>query len=264
MTDPRKRRAEKTATSPTKHKRARIVVPRDSSDIPIVGVGASAGGLDAFRRFLDAVPPDSGMAFILIQHLDPTHQSMMVELLAGHTPMKVQLAADEMPIERDCVYVIPPGVYLAMRDGALRLSKPRERRGARMPFDFLLRSLADELGERAVCVILSGTGADGSLGLKAVKEKFGLVVAQDPTEADHDGMPQSAINTGAVDLVLGVAEIPPALVEYHRRMTRTRSRNGAGSKDATQDWLPEIVDLLRANTAYDFHAVQAGYAAAPD
>ena len=157
------------------------------------------------------------MAFILIQHLDPTHASMMVDLLAGHTPLTVQQAADGMPLEPEHVYVIPPGTYLSIRDGALRLSEPRERHGARLPFDFFLRSLAEELGERAICVILSGTGSDGSLGLKAVKEKGGLVIAQDPDEAEYDGMPRSAIMTGAVDLVLPVAKIPEILAKYGRR-----------------------------------------------
>ena len=143
------------------------------------------------------------MAFIIVQHLDPSHDSMMVDLLAGHTSMPVLLATDGMKIERERVYVIPPGVYLSVDDkGALRLSKPQARHGARLPFDFLLNSLAREYGARTVCVVLSGTGADGSLGLKAVKEKGGLVIAQDIGEADYDGMPRSAIATGAVDFVL--------------------------------------------------------------
>src|SRR5205823_10000367 len=114
-----------------------------ADSFPVVGLGASAGGLDAFRRLLAALPTSTGMAFILIQHLDPTHASMMVELLAGHTPMKVQQAADGMPLESEHVYLIPPGAYLSIRDGALRLSKPRERHGARLPFDFFLRSLSE-------------------------------------------------------------------------------------------------------------------------
>ncbi|MBE0531751.1 MAG: response regulator [Rhodospirillales bacterium] len=231
---------------------------RDPSDFPVIGIGASAGGLESFQKFFDALPADSGIAIILIQHLDPTHQSMMVELLAGHTPMKVQHAADGMEVERGCVYVIPPGVYLSMREGALRLSKPRERHGARLPFDFLLHSLAEELGERAICVVLSGTGSDGSLGLKSVKEKCGLVIAQDPDEAPFDGMPRSAIMTGAVDLVLPVAKIPEALVKYGRRMTLTRTRNGSLRRGAAEDWLPEIIDLLRTKTAHDFAPYKLG------
>src|SRR5476651_1621301 len=175
------------------------------ADFPIVAIGASAGGLDACRKLLDALPADNGMAFILVQHLDPTHESMMVDLLAGHTSMTVRQATDGMPIERDRFYVIPPGTYLAVGNGALHLSQPLARHGARLPIDFLLHSLATEYGERAICVILSGTGADGSLGLKAVKEQGGLVIAQDPSEAAYDGMPRSAIMTGAVDLVLPVA-----------------------------------------------------------
>ena len=187
------------------------------ADFPIVAIGASAGGLDACRKLLDALPADNGMAFIIVQHLDPSHDSMMVDLLAGHTSMPVLLATDGMAIERERVYVIPPGVYLSVDDkGALRLSKPQARHGARLPFDFLLNSLAREYGARTVCVVLSGTGADGSLGLKAVKEKGGLVIAQDIGEADYDGMPRSAIATGAVDLVLRAAKIAEALVARER------------------------------------------------
>src|ERR1700732_3524824 len=220
-------------------------------NFPIAGLGASAGGPDAARRLLAALPPGTGMAFILIQHLDPTHASMMVDLLAGHTPMKVQQAADGMPIEREHVYLIPPGSYLSIRAGALRLSEPLERHGARLPIDFFLRSLAEELGERAICVILSGTGGDGSLGLKAVKEKGGLVMAQDPAEAEYDGMPRSAILTGIVDLVLPVGKISKILAKYGRR-------KGLAPDDHPPDRLTEIVDLLRTKTSHDFSLYKPG------
>ena len=187
---------------------------RQARVFPVVGLGASAGGLDAFQKFFDAMPADSGMAFVLIQHLDPTHASMMRDLLSGHTEMRVLEAADAMPLEPNHVYLIPPGAYLALQDGALRLSEPRERHGARLPFDFFLRSLAEESGERAICAILSGTGADGSLGLKAVNENGGLVIVQDPREAAHDGMPRTAIDTGCADLILPVAKIPEAIIGY--------------------------------------------------
>jgi two-component system CheB/CheR fusion protein len=131
------------------------------TEFPVVELGASAGGLDAFRKLFDALPADSGMAFILITHLDPTHASMMVELLASHTKMKILQAADGMLLERDQVYVIPPATYLSIHGGALHLSEPMERHGVRLPFDFFLHSLAVESGSRAICVILSGTGADG-------------------------------------------------------------------------------------------------------
>src|SRR5580698_7501526 len=125
--------------------------PLGHDSFPVVGLGASAGGLDAFRRLLTALPPRTGMAFILIQHLDPTHASMMVDLLAGHTEMEIQQAADGMPVEREHVYVIPPAVYLSVHEGVFKLSAPQERHGARLPFDFFLRSLAVECGERAIC-----------------------------------------------------------------------------------------------------------------
>src|SRR5580704_12090520 len=154
--------------------------PPRADDFLVVGLGASAGGLEALYKLFDALPADTGMAFVLVQHLDPTHSSMMVGLLAGHTAMQVSEAADGMAIERDHVYVIPPGVYLSISEGALRLTNPRERHGARMPFDFFLRSLAEDCGARAVCAVLSGTGADGSVGLKAVHNKGGFVMVQDP------------------------------------------------------------------------------------
>ncbi|HXQ52174.1 MAG TPA: chemotaxis protein CheB [Stellaceae bacterium] len=224
----------------------------------MVGIGASAGGLDAVRNLFDALPAGSGMAFILVQHLDPTHESLMVGLLAGHTPMKVQQAADGMRLEREHVYVIPPGSSLAVGDGALQLSKPRERHGARMPFDFLLRSMAQELGERAICIVLSGTGADGSAGLKAIKEKGGLVLAQHPDEAGFDGMPRSAIMTGAVDLVLPVAKMPGALAKYVRRKFGAGAPKGAPPRDPATERLNEIIDLLRTRAAHDFTLYKPG------
>ena len=198
------------------------------------------------------------MAFILVQHLDPTHESMMVDLLASRTAMTVRQAADGMLIEREHLYIIPPGTYLSVGTGALHLTPPQARHGARLPFDFLLHSLAAEYGERAICVILSGTGADGSLGLKAVKENGGLVIAQDPDDAGYDGMPRNAITTGAVDLVLPVAKIPEALVKYDRRMTLASARNGLHEQNAATDWLPEIIELLRTKTVHDFTLYKPG------
>ena len=227
--------------------------------LPVVGLGASAGGLGAFRRLLTALPASTGMAFILIQHLDPTHASMMVDLLAGHTSMKVQQATDGIPLEPEHVYLIPPGAYLSIQGSALRLSEPRERHGARLPFDFFLRSLAEELGRRAICVILSGTGGDGSLGLKAVKEKGGLVIAQEPNEAEYDGMPRSAIMTGAVDLVLPVAKIPETLAKYGRQLVLNgQRRKGSAPDDHPPDRLAEIIDLLRTKTSHDFALYKPG------
>jgi two-component system CheB/CheR fusion protein len=232
--------------------------PHELGNFPIVGIGASAGGLDACRKLVGALPASSGMAFILVQHLDPTHESMMVDLLASHTSMTVRQATDDLPIEREHLYVIPPGFYLSVGNGALHLSQPQARHGARMPFDFLLNSLAEQYGANAICVILSGTGGDGSLGLKAVNEKGGLVIAQDPGEAGYDGMPRSAIATGAVDLVLPVAKIPEALAKYQQRTALMRAQNGAHPQTETHEWFPEIIDLLRTKTAHDFTLYKPG------
>jgi two-component system CheB/CheR fusion protein len=242
----------------TRRSRRQPPPSRGRGDFPIVAIGASAGGLGAFRKLVAALPAGSGMACILVQHLDPNHESMMVDLLAGHTSMTVRQATDGMLIEAEQLYLNPPGSYLSVGNGALHLSQPQARHGARLPFDFLLHTLADEYGARAICVILSGTGADGSLGLKAVKEKCGLVIAQDPEEAGYDGMPRSAIATGAVDLVLPVAEIPEALVRYGRRITVARAHEGARPHDAEPGWLPEIIDLLRTKTNHDFRLYKTG------
>ena len=233
---------------------------RAARSFPVVGLGASAGGLDAFQRFFDAMPANSGMAFVLIQHLDPTHASMMRDLLSGHTEMRVVEVTDGMPLAPDHVYLIPPGTYLALQDGALRLSKPLERYGARLPFDFFLRSLANESGERAICAILSGTGADGSLGLKAVKEQGGLVIVQDPREAAHDGMPRTAIDTGCADLVLPVAKIPEAILGFCRQAYVKVKDNGKdpSPRPAAEHGLAEIIALLSAKTSHDFSLYKCG------
>jgi two-component system CheB/CheR fusion protein len=223
------------------------------AEFPIVAIGASAGGLDACKKLLDALPAGNGMAFILVQHLDPSHDSMMVGLLAGHTAMPVEQATDGMAIECERVYIIPPGVYLSADDkGKLRLSRPQERHGARLPFDFLLNSLARVYGARAVCVVLSGTGADGSLGLRAVKAKGGLVIAQEVGEADYDGMPQSAIATGEVDFVLPAAKIAEALVSHEQGAAIAPTPMKLRSQNPVQDFLPRIIDLLRTKTVHDF------------
>ena len=224
--------------------------PRPGHDnFNVVAIGASAGGLEAVRRLLAALPADTGSAFILVQHLDPTHESMMVELLTRDTAMTVSQAADGMPIEHDHLYVIPPHADLAVRAGTLRLSRPPARRAPHMPFDFLLHSLAEECGARAICIVLSGTGADGSAGLKAVSERGGLVIAQDPEEAAYDGMPRSAIATGAVNLVLPAAEIPSALIGHTQH---ARVPQAARPEDEAAKSLAALIDLLRARTSQDF------------
>nr|WP_255528962.1 chemotaxis protein CheB [Roseomonas rosulenta] len=259
MTKPPKT-ATATRSPGTPRARRRItaenIPPPADKGILVVGIGASAGGLDACRRLIEAIQDGSGMALILVQHLDPNHDSMLVDLLATHTGLTVRQVEDGMPIEPGHLYVIPPGTYLSVGKGTLHLTEPVARHGARLPFDFLLHSLADEMGPRAVCVILSGTGADGSLGLKAIKEKGGLVIAQDPDEAGFDGMPRSAITTGAVDLVLPASRIPAALMDHLRGGALAPGK--ASKPRPAGDMVPAIVDLLHEKTSHDFRLYKPG------
>jgi two-component system, chemotaxis family, CheB/CheR fusion protein len=248
------KRSAKKAATPSDSLPSSAALPARAEAFPVVAIGASAGGLDACRTLLDALPAGAGLALILVQHLDPTHASMLVELLAGHTSMKVCQATDGMPIEPDHLYVIPPGAYLSAGAGVLRLTPPQERHGARLPFDFLLHALAQEFGPRAIAVILSGTGADGSSGLKAIKEQGGLVIAQEPEEAGYDGMPRSAIQTGEVDLVLPAAKIPQAILSPAERARAAVE----GRRAPEPDWLARIIELLRTKTTHDFRLYKSG------
>ncbi len=223
---------------------------------PVVGVGASAGGLDAFKTLLAALPAETGMAFVLIQHLDPKHASFMADLLASRTRMPVSQAVDGVPIEPNHVYLIPPAVSLAVSDGKLHLAEFAERHGARMPFDFFLRSLAKECGQRAICVVLSGTGSDGSEGVKAIKDNGGFVIVQDPLDAQFDGMPKSAIGTGVADVIAPLPKIPRALVKHSAHLFASTTKSAA--KESVANRLAEILDLVKTKTAHDFMAYKVG------
>ncbi|MDD2875952.1 MAG: chemotaxis protein CheB [Acidiphilium sp.] len=221
----------------------------------MVAIGASAGGLEAFRGLLDDLPADTGMAFILVQHLDPAHESLMAELLASHTTMPVCEAADMMAIAPNHVYLIPPGSYLAVGNGSLHLSRPLVRHGARLPFDFLLRSLAVSYGPRAVAVVLSGTGGDGSAGVRDITDNGGLIIAQSPDEAQFDGMPRSAIATGLVGAVLPLAAIPARLAAYQQAFG---PQVPAPATPPPPDAFGSIIALLRETTAHNFTLYKPG------
>ncbi len=240
----------------------RGIAPADGSPAPddflVVAIGASAGGLEACRKFLTALPSRSGMAFIIVQHLEPNHPSMMVDLLASHTSMIVQQAAEGMRIEPDHLYVIPPAAELSVVGGMLRLAEPARRHGARLPFDVLLQSMATAFGTRAVAVVLSGWGSDGSAALQAVKSKLGLVIAQDPNEAASDGMPRSAIDAGIVDLVLPVASIPQAILDFDDRRYSSVTAGMVEPTLGIEARLPEIIALLRERTPHDFTGYKPG------
>jgi len=257
-----KRKASKNIPAITKD-HARLKPPQAAdAPFPIIAVGASAGGLEAFTKLLATFPDKSGMAIILVQHLDPLHKSMMAELLAAHTRMPVREVIEDMRIEPDNVYVIAPGTYLAVSNGILSVSKPKDRHGARMPFDFLLQSLAASYAERVISVVFSGNGDDGSLGSKAVQNAGGLVIAQDPAEASNSGMPQNAIDLGVVDVVLPIAKIPGNLIKYVNQIRLTgdpkhtltpEELEAEGERD-----LAQITDFLRDQLGQDFTSYKPG------
>ena len=233
--------------------------------LAVVGIGASAGGLEAATELIEAWKPEPDLAFILVQHSDPSGGSMMAALLAPHTELTVQEAEDGMPIEPKHLYIIPPGQYLSIRCGVLKLSAPPARPGARMPFDFLLRSMAEQYRERAACIVLSGTGTDGTAGLALIKARGGVVAVQDPADAGYDGMPRSAVGTGMADFVLPIAEIPAALRAYWASSTSSFEAPPT-TKDLDEEiadrsagiGLPDIVALLHRETANDFTSYKSG------
>ncbi len=220
----------------------------------IVGLGASAGGLEAFEQFFTRMPPESGMAFVLVQHLAPDHASLLPELVAKYTRMSVRQIEEETPVEPNHVYVIPPDTTLTIDRGVLHLvSPPIEPRLHRMPIDNFFRSLAEDQGENAVCILLSGAGADGTLGLRAVKEHGGIAIAQTPESARYDSLVRSAIATGLVDHILPVEEMPAKLIEYSTHLTALRATNGpTGSHPEVGDRLHTIHGLLKRQTGHDF------------
>ncbi|MEQ8847453.1 chemotaxis protein CheB [Botrimarina sp.] len=223
----------------------------------VVGVGASAGGLEAYRQLLRGMPNEPGVAFVLVQHLDPAHDSLMVELLSKHTELPVHQVTDTTRVEPNRVYVIPPDRFLSIEGGELLLEEPVERRGVRLPIDHFFRSLAQARKERAVCVVLSGTGADGAEGAREVKGAGGLTIAQEPETAEHDGMPRAAIATGAVDFVVPIAEMPGLLVGYARH-PYVLQKDKADLADAVPDQYRSILGLLRASTDHDFSRYKTG------
>jgi two-component system CheB/CheR fusion protein len=222
---------------------------------PIVGIGASAGGLAAFEAFFTAMPAvkDPGMAFVLVQHLAPNTKSMLTDLIKHYTRMDVLEVKDGMTVRPGCVYIIPPNRDMALINGTLQLLEPVDPRGRRLPIDFFFRSLANDQHERAIGIILSGAGRDGSLGVRAIKGEGGMVMVQNPESTEYDGMPRSAIATGLVDFILPLAELPSRLVSYvthafgklpHKIADLTYSGGG--------DALKKILLLLRSQTGHDF------------
>jgi two-component system, chemotaxis family, CheB/CheR fusion protein len=249
--------------SPVKGRRPKPALaagaPSPAISFPIVGVGASAGGLEAFRRLLAALPGDSGMAYVLLQHLDPRHESILAELLAKATPMPIAEVEDGLAVEPNRVYIIPPSRDIAIVDGALKLVPRTTTGGLHMPIDYFFRTLAEVRRSQAIGVVLSGTGSDGTLGLKAIKAEGGIAFAQDPESAQHDAMPRNAIAGGAVDFVLtpeGIARELERLGRHAYVAPGDRVEAGAPSStsEGEEDGLRKILGLLLRTTGTDFSA----------
>lgn len=220
-----------------------------SAGFPIVALGASAGGLGAFELFFREVRADTGMAFVLVQHLDPDHSSILGQILQRSTTMPVVEAEDRMEVAPNGVYVIPPNRDMTILHGALQLNVPEQPRGHRMPIDTFLRSLAEDQGANAIGIILSGTGADGTLGLRAILDAGGVSLVQEPVTAIYDGMPGSAIRAGCATQVLPVEKMPAALLNDLRNLTRHRA---APPEPVALPNLIPILMLLRAGSGHDF------------
>ena len=216
-----------------------------------VGIGASAGGLEAIELFFKNMPSDSGLAFVVVQHLSPDYKSLMVELLSKHTNMPVMRSEDGMEVKANHVYLIPPKNNLTIFHGKLLLTEQDASRGVNLPIDIFLRSLAEDIGEKAIAIILSGTGSDGTRGIRAIKEQGGMIMAQSEESAKFDGMPKSAINTGLPDFVQRPEEMPRLLLSFVKHPYSVKTE-GAAVMVTDEDALTRIFALLRESSKLDF------------
>ena len=224
----------------------------EEGTFPIVGIGASAGGLEAIEKFFKNMSSDSGMAFVIVMHFDPAGKSIMADILKNYTKMKVFQVEDGMDIRQDCVYIIPPNRDMAILHRTLHLYEAVVHRGVRHPIDFFFRSLADDQREYAICVILSGTGTEGTLGLRAIKGEGGIVMVQDTKSALYDGMPRSAIATGLVDFILPPEKMPEQLLNYAKQFYITGIRPEKVVGEQIVNYLQKIIILVRNQTGLDF------------
>jgi two-component system CheB/CheR fusion protein len=221
----------------------------NQNDFPIVGIGASAGGLEALEQFFKNVPDACGMAFVVIQHLDPNSKGMMLELIQRFTTMKVFTATDRITVKVNSIYIIPPNKNMAILNGSLHLFDPIAKHGLRLPIDYFLSSLADDRQDKSIGVILSGMGSDGSMGLKSIKEKEGFALVQSPSTAKFDSMPQSAIQQVAVDIVAPAIELPEKLLTI---LKRTWPKSGQFKVTEDESSIDKIIIQLRNRTGNDF------------
>jgi two-component system CheB/CheR fusion protein len=229
-------------------------VENTPGSFPIVGIGASAGGLAAFEAFFSGMPADTnpGMAFVLVQHLAPDHKSILTELISRYTHMQVFEVKDGMAVKPNCAYIIPPNRNMAFLNGTLHLTEPSAPHGHRLPIDFFFQSLAQDQRERAICIVLSGTGSDGTQGARAIKGEGGMVMTQNPDSTEYDGMSRSVIATGLVDYELLPAEMPAQLIAYVAQAFGNLPRAASVPVPKTESALKKIFILLRTQTGHDF------------
>ena len=221
-------------------------------DFTVVGIGASAGGLEALQEFFKNTPDEPGVAFVIVQHLSPDYKSLMDELLSRHTKMDIHRVKDGMEVKPDNLYLIPPRMNMTIFSGKLFLTEQDHSRAMNLPIDIFMRSLAKDLGKNAIGVILSGTGSDGTLGIRAIKENGGMVISQDDRTAKFDGMPRSSISTGMVDYILTPGEMPEALINYVKHPFIQESEKIENQISQDEDYLSKIIMIIRDITGIDF------------
>ncbi|UII24187.1 CheR family methyltransferase [Fulvivirga ligni] len=224
----------------------------NTEKLNVVCIGASAGGLEAINAFFDKVPDNPGLSFVLVQHLSPDYKSMMPELLAKHTKLKISKVVNNMQVEQNCIYTLPPDNNIFINKGRLYLEARGNPKSLNLPINNFLKSLAEDQKERAIAVVLSGTGSDGTLGIESVKENGGMVMAQDPNSAAFDNMPKSAIATGLVDFILHPSRMPDAIIKYVKHPYIKELKHLSGDDGDKGDILHQILTLLHQKTRLDF------------
>ncbi len=247
--------AKRRAVTPPRQKPIRIPASKpEPQPLVIAGIGASAGGLDVFRQLLQALPTDTGMAIVLVQHLAPTHDSALRTLLADATTLPVIEATDGAILAANTIYVIPPNAQLGIRSGILQVTPRPTDRSQHMPIDYFFRALAEDAQGRAIGVVLSGTASDGAAGLREIKAVGGITIAQKPETARFDGMPRAAIATGIVDLILPPDEIAAALarIAHHPYVKHARPRRDGDEIEIPDQQFHKIFQLLRQTSGVDF------------
>jgi len=229
-----------------------VTFPEKGGKFPIVAIGASAGGLEAIEGFFANTPSEVNIAFVIIQHLAPEHKSIMGSLLEKFTKMKIVEVRDGMKVTPSCVHLNPPNRDVSISNGRLFLAQPTQMRGVHLPIDHFFRSLAEAQGEKSICIVLSGTGTDGTLGLKAIKGEGGMAMAQEESQAKYNSMPRSAIDTGLVDFVLPVEKMPAELMKYVKHPYIVGPEKELTVKEKFESHLQKIFMLIRSATGHDF------------